>query len=299
MRRHQWDGTPTCKFSPTLIGVRQRAVSIPLEIAMQFTQISPSVSAQNPSVFKFGQNEIRVFQKDLEPWFLAADVCKALELTNPTASLKVLAPNEKTKIDIGRPEKANVISESGLYVLILRCQDAIKEGSIAYQFRIWVTKEVLPTIRKTGQYSATEKSSEVVPLTPRQQYKIQRAVAERAKGSHVHFNTIYKAIKIYFKVAKYDQIPASRFDECINFIQTVDLRIPEVLSDQPVEFPKPQLPSCPHCELITRGNLQQASVKEIQQLTIDARNALAEIEKERIRVWTCLHEIVFKLKVFA
>ena len=147
--------------------------------------------------------------------------------------------------------------------------------------------------------STADKLKAVIPLTPRQQYKIQRAVAERAKGSHVHFNTIYKAIKIYFKVAKYDQIPASRFDECINFIQTVDLRIPEVLSDQPVEFPKPQLPSCPHCELVVRGNLQQVSVKEIQQLTIDARNALATMEKERIRAWTCLHEIVFKLKVFA
>ena len=147
--------------------------------------------------------------------------------------------------------------------------------------------------------STADKLKAVIPLTPRQQYKIQRAVAERAKGSHVHFNTIYKAIKIYFKVAKYDQIPASRFDECINFIQTVDLRIPEVLSDQPVEFPKPQLPSCPHCELVAQGNIQQASVKEIQQLTIDARNALTEMEKERIRAWTCLHEIVFKLKVFA
>ena len=266
---------------------------------MQLTQIAPSASAQKPSIFKFGQKEIRVFEEDREPWFVAIDVCKALNLSNPSVALQALAPNERARKFLGRQGEANIISESGLYVLILRCQDAIKEGSIAYEFRIWVTKEVLPAIRKTGQYSATEKSSEVVPLTPRQQYKIQRAVAERAKGSHVHFNTIYRAIKIYFKVAKYNQIPASRFDECINFIQTVDLRIPEVLSDQPVEFPKPQLPSCPHCELITRGNLQQASVKEIQQLTIDARNALAAIEKERIRAWTCLHEIVFKLKVFA
>ena len=266
---------------------------------MQFTLQPTSTSAQVPSIFRFGQNEIRVFEENHESWFVAADVCKALSIKNPSDALRILAPNERARKFLGRQGEANIISESGLYVLILRCQDAIKEGSIAYQFRIWVTKEVLPAIRKTGKYSSTEKSSEVVPLTPRQQYKIQRAVAERAKGSHVHFNTIYKAIKIYFKVAKYDQIPASRFDECINFIQTVDLRIPEVLSDQPVEFPKPQLPSCPHCELITRGNLQRASVKEIQQLTIDARNALAEMEKERIRAWTCLHEIVFKLKVFA
>ena len=171
-------------------------------------------------------------------------------------------------------------------------------GERAQAFK-WAYIDAFNRMEEELRNSTADKLKAVIPLTPRQQYKIQRAVAERAKGSHVHFNTIYKAIKIYFKVAKYDQIPASRFDECINFIQTVDLRIPEVLSEQPVEFPKPQLPSCPHCELITRGNLQQASVKEIQQLTIDARNALAEIEKERIRVWTCLHEIVFKLKVFA
>ena len=170
-------------------------------------------------------------------------------------------------------------------------------GEKALQFKIAYI-DAFDRMEEELRNSTADKLKAVIPLTPRQQYKIQRAVAERAKGSHVHFNTIYKAIKIYFKVAKYDQIPASRFDECINFIQTVDLRIPEVLSDQPVEFPKPQLPSCPHCELITRGNLQQASAKEMQQLTIDARNALAAIEKERIRAWTCLHEIVFKLKAF-
>ena len=144
----------------------------------------------------------------------------------------------------GGKQEVNCVNESGMYALIFG-----SKLPSAKRFKKWVTSEVLPAIRKNGQYSATEESSEVVPLTPRQQYKIQRAVAERAKGSHVHFNTIYKAIKIYFKVAKYDQIPASRFDECINFIQTVDLRIPEVLSDQPVEFPKPQLPYCPHCVL--------------------------------------------------
>ena len=170
-------------------------------------------------------------------------------------------------------------------------------GEKALQFKIAYI-DAFDRMEEELRNSTADKLKAVIPLTPRQQYKIQRAVAERAKGSHVHFNTIYKAIKIYFKVAKYDQIPASRFDECINFIQTVDLRIPEVLSDQPVEFPKPQLPFCPHCELITRGSLQQASVKEIQQLTIDARTALAAIEKERIRAWTCLHEIVFKLKAF-
>ena len=247
--------------------------------------------------FCFESNQVRVLGTIVNPLFGALDICKALGFTNHRKAISDhVDPEDISKMEIttnGGKQEVNCVNESGMYALIFGSKLPSDK-----RFKKWVTSEVLPAIRKNGQYSATEESSEVVPLTPRQQYKIQRAVAERAKGSHVHFNTIYKAIKIYFKVAKYDQIPASRFDECINFIQTVDLRIPEVLSDQPVEFPKPQLPFCPHCELITRGSLQQASVKEIQQLTIDARNALAAIEKERIRAWTCLHEIVFKLKAF-
>lgn len=248
--------------------------------------------------FCFESNQVRVLGTILNPLFVAIDICRALGYQNHKDAIsRHVDAEDISKMEIttnGGKQEVNCVNESRMYALIFG-----SKLPSAKRFKKWVTSEVLPAIRKNGQYSATEESSEVVPLTPRQQYKIQRAVAERAKGSHVHFNTIYKAIKIYFKVAKYDQIPASRFDECINFIQTVDLRIPEVLSDQPVEFPKFQLPSCPHCELVARGNLQQASVKEIQQLTIDARNALAEMEKERIRAWTCLHEIVFKLKVFA
>ena len=199
--------------------------------------------------FCFESNQVRVIGDISNPLFVAVDICKALGFQDAINAIKRhvdtddLCKQEITD-NMGRKQEVNCVNESGMYALIFG-----SKLPSAKRFKKWVTSEVLPAIRKTGQYSATEKSSEVVPLTPRQQYKIQRAVAERAKGSNVHFNTIYKAIKIYFKVAKYDQIPASRFDECINFIQTVDLRIPEVLSDQPVEFPKPQLSYCPHCVL--------------------------------------------------
>ena len=198
--------------------------------------------------FCFESNQVRVLGTIVNPLFIALDICKALGFTNHRKAISDhVDPEDISKMEIttnGGKQEVNCVNESGMYALIFG-----SKLPSAKRFKKWVTSEVLPAIRKNGQYSATEESSEVVPLTPRQQYKIQRAVAERAKGSHVHFNTIYKAIKIYFKVAKYDQIPASRFDECINFIQTVDLRIPEVLSDQPVEFPKPQLPYCPHCVL--------------------------------------------------
>lgn len=52
----------------------------------------------------------------------------------------------------------NVISESGLYTLILRCRDAVTPGTIPYRFRKWVTSEVLPQIRRTGRYVREELS---------------------------------------------------------------------------------------------------------------------------------------------
>lgn len=169
---------------------------------MQLTQITPSVSAQNPSIFKFGQNEIRVFEEKREPWFVAVDVCKALSIKNPSDALRVLAPNERARKFLGRQGEANIISESGLYVLILRCQDAIKEGSIAYKFRIWVTKEVLPAIRKTGKYSTVREDRTVDALTPAQQLAIQQAVGRRAQKTANHYQTIYRAIKLRYQIAR-------------------------------------------------------------------------------------------------
>ena len=266
---------------------------------MQLTQLAPSVSAQNTHtpIVQIDNGHATTLSTQVADYFgkrhdaVLRDI-RCLVKKCPELNLHNFVEVDY-KTNKGQTYKAYRMDRKGFVLLAMGFT-----GEQALKFKIAYI-DAFDRMEEELRNSTADKLKAVIPLTPRQQYKIQRAVAERAKGSHVHFNTIYKAIKIYFKVAKYDQIPASRFDECINFIQTVDLRIPEVLSDQPVEFPKSQLPSCPHCELITRGNLQQASVKEIQQLTIDARNALAEMEKERIRAWTCLHEIVFKLKVFA
>ncbi|MGJ7138084.1 Bro-N domain-containing protein [Morganella morganii] len=95
---------------------------------------------------------IRAISINGEPWFIASDVCKALQLTSPSMSLKALDNDERSKFNLGRQGEANIISESGLYTLILRCRDAVTKGSLPYRFRKWVTSEVLPSIRKTGKY---------------------------------------------------------------------------------------------------------------------------------------------------
>ena len=59
-------------------------------------------------------------------------------------------------------QEMNIVSESGMYTLILRCREAVKKGSIPHRFRKWVTAEVLPAIRKTGSYS--QNASQIQPL---------------------------------------------------------------------------------------------------------------------------------------
>ncbi len=96
---------------------------------------------------------IRTVILDGEPWFVAKDVCDILGTTNPTMAMDGLEPFERTKFNLGRQGEANIISESGFYTLVLRSRKPI-----AKPFRIWVTSEVLPAIRKTGKYIAPSKN---------------------------------------------------------------------------------------------------------------------------------------------
>lgn len=81
--------------------------------------------------------------------------------------------------------------------------------------------------------SVTEKSSvavskmEITTITPSQQLAIQQAVGRRAQKTANHYQTIYRAIKLRYQIARYDQLPQSLFEDCLKFIETVDLHVPE------------------------------------------------------------------------
>lgn len=133
------------------------------------------------STFKFGKDEIRVITINGNSWFVADDVCKALKLSNPTMSLKSLDDDERSKFNLGRQGEANIISESGMYTLVLRCRDAVNSGSLSHQFRKWVTSEVLPSIRKSGEYKASESSS--VRLTEKElRYRVRVIIYDNMFG---------------------------------------------------------------------------------------------------------------------
>lgn len=101
---------------------------------------------------EFGQ--IRTVTENKEPWFVASDICKALDIANTTQAVSRLDHDEKSMLNIGLSGGAtNCVNEFGLYTLIL----ASRKPS-AKKFKRWITHEVLPSIRKTGGYIPVEES---------------------------------------------------------------------------------------------------------------------------------------------
>lgn len=105
----------------------------------------------NMQVFTFEEREVRVVNRDGAPWWVAKDICDVLGLTDARKSVELLDEDERNIIPVmdalGRSQGTNIISEAGLYSLILRSRKPE-----AKRFKRWVTHDVLPAIRATGAY---------------------------------------------------------------------------------------------------------------------------------------------------
>lgn len=104
----------------------------------------------NVQLFNFNANQIRVVEIEGNPWFVAKDVCRVLGIVNTTLALRPLGGDEKGLYPIKTirgVQSLNAVSESGLYKLVMR-----SDKPEARRFQDWVTKEVLPAIRKDGGY---------------------------------------------------------------------------------------------------------------------------------------------------
>ena len=107
--------------------------------------------------FNFNGSQVRALTIDNEPWFVATDACKILGLTNTTVALQRLDEDERSKLNLGRQGKTNIVNEYGLYTLILASRK-----SEAHKFKRWVTHEVLPAIHKHGAYMTDQKAEAIV-----------------------------------------------------------------------------------------------------------------------------------------
>lgn len=101
--------------------------------------------------FKFESHEVRTVVINGEPWFVLADLCKALDLTNPSMVADRIDSDALSTTEVidsmGRAQTARIVSEAGLYEVVF-----LSRKPEAKAFKRWVTHEVIPSIRKTGSY---------------------------------------------------------------------------------------------------------------------------------------------------
>jgi anti-repressor protein len=128
--------------------------------------------------------EVRVIEKDGEPWFIAADVLRCLDLKSNTslADLDEDEADTHTVRTSSQRREMTIISEPGFYKLVLKSRK-----SEAKAVQRWVTHEVLPAIRKHGAYMTEPTIQKVIDdpdflielATRLKEEKQRRIVAEK------------------------------------------------------------------------------------------------------------------------
>ena len=179
------------------------------------------------AIFSFENAQVRTLGTPETPLFVAIDIAKALGFKDQTNAIKLhVDPEDLTKQEIetkGGRQTVNCVNESGLYALIFG-----SKLESAKRFKRWVTSEVLPAIRKTGQYQCPVAPKLTAQyLTVPHQYAIQSAVAKRVHKDDVSYQTVYQALKARFQVPKYTYILDKDFEAAVEFIDAVDLKVPE------------------------------------------------------------------------
>lgn len=127
-------------------------------------------------VFRYGEHEVRTVLIEGEPWFVLVDLCRVLDIANPSMVASRLDEDERNTVRLaegirrGNPN-VTVVNEAGMYQVVLR-----SDKPEAKRFRWWLTHDVLPTLRKTGRYG-----SDVEMLTALPSSKLLLLASEAAE----------------------------------------------------------------------------------------------------------------------
>lgn len=134
--------------------------------------------------------KVRTISKDGEPWFVAVDVCRALELANSRLAVSRLDEDERNTVCLTDGNRGNpnitIINEAGLYTLVLSSRKPE-----ARAFKRWITHEVIPDIRKHGMYMTPDvvegflanPDTMIQALTAYRDEKARRIAAESEKAA--------------------------------------------------------------------------------------------------------------------
>ncbi|WP_434803508.1 P22AR C-terminal domain-containing protein [Mannheimia pernigra] len=152
------------------------------------------------------------------------DICNALNIANSRDAISKLDQDEYQTLNLkdtvgltdsiaNQVQSVGIVSESGMYTLILRCREAVKKGSVPHRFRKWVTAEVLPQIRKTGQYSTQTQLTlpdEQLPLSLRKKKYAKELTEEQWLRFASMWFALYNNLELLRKIHKPLEMLGSR-----------------------------------------------------------------------------------------
>lgn len=147
---------------------------------------------------------VRTLNIDGEPWFVASDVCKALDINNVSMAISRLDDDERNTVSLtegipGNPNKT-IVNEPGLYALVLSSRKPEAKA-----FKRWITHEVIPSIRKHGGYVAGQEHMSDEELMAKALLMAQKTIADR--------DARISALQVEVAVA---QPKAAYFDELVD-----------------------------------------------------------------------------------
>lgn len=213
-------------------------------------------------LFEYQGTQLRTIMADGEPWFVLPDVCKLLDIKNPSDVPKRLEEDDLDTVEVtdslGRKQLAHAVNEYGLYDVVL-----ISRKPEAKSFKRWITHEVIPSIRKTGQYSLEE--NKVVPLSKDQALvTVLRTTADLVEGQ---------------EEIKKEQVEIKRL------IQEVDQKVEEQITLTSGEQRKLQ-------KEIARRVYDLAERTEFQQLGFEDGMISPDLSKVKDKLFRQLHRAV-------
>lgn len=186
------------------------------------------MTTQNTALtpFEFKTHKLRVEADDQgNPWFVAADVSEILGYRSSSDMTRRLDDDERDTRKVrtlGGLQEMNVISESGLYASIIG-----SNKPEAKPFRKWITSEVLPSIRKTGQYSkelpnALKGLPEPPSISKAQSGELCALVANKSKSSGKPIAYYWSRFNNHWKLASYKNLPAERFEDAMSYLSRLE-----------------------------------------------------------------------------
>lgn len=188
-------------------------------------------TANAPAPFAFESHQIRtVVNGDGNPWFVARDVCAAMDISwQGMKSLNAIPDTWKrvgklpTRTRDGRNQINDVatINEPAVYKLAFR-----SNKPEADRFTNWIASEVIPALRQTGKYEVCPTTG---TLTPSQQQEIKELVQAKASAypdavKRKVFSQIWMRLQRKFKVPRYEELPVALFGEARDYVIAMQIR---------------------------------------------------------------------------